>query len=142
MNRFILVLFLCALSKLYCIANDNTLSHGVPGSYSRWMSLYGERVVLKKDGTYIFTVVHCLGDETLRGTWSLLKRVVILTPTKNADLAVHAKRLIVVVAKDDLALRPLSDSDDEQAEDDSEPLFLADKEEANQAVQRTRFARR
>lgn len=104
-----------------CVASDESLAKGVPGTYYRNTSVQAESLTLKADATYDFVTRFDVGSDKESGTWLVRDSVVVLKVEKQGAFFKRkpAHFLIIVVDKD-LALRVQDDivrSEDEQEPD-------------------------
>ncbi len=113
-----------------CLASDETLARGLPGTYSRADGMRSESLALGSDGTYHFRTGFDVGQDEERGSWAVKDGVVILSPkTKGQVFKTKEARFLVLAHDGDLALRP--------EEDEPERLFLREKDPANNSPEAT-----
>jgi hypothetical protein len=137
MKLFRLSLFVVGLITV-CWASDEDYRRGVPGEYSRFAGMAVESLVLKSDGSYLFTNQYCLGADQERGTWVVRDMVVILKPrNRSAGFENRLTHFESFALENDLALRVQDDDSKSADEDDHSRVFRHQKKKANQASEPT-----
>jgi hypothetical protein len=138
MSRVLVLTVLVGVFAPACLASDDSLAKGAPGTYARRSGgLYSETVVLKNDGTYLFRFSFDMGSEQASGTWLVKDGSVILSPKKQGDLDRNKpSHFRIVVINHDLALCVIGK--EAYSSDDTDPmnLFLPVKK-ANQSTDPT-----
>lgn len=137
MKPFLQSVLLLSVLAVACMASDESLKRGVPGTYARTLGMFSERVVLKADGSYVFTTFYCVSAEVDGGSWSVRDTAVILTPTSEGDPKAHPTRFLVLAVEGDLALQVQDEAASSDEEVESRLLFLPEKPEANQPPEPT-----
>ena len=119
------------------MASDESLRRGVPGTYSRSLGMFSQRVVLKADGSYIFTTFYCVSAEVDGGSWSVRDSAVILAPMRDGDSKPQLTHFLILAVEGDLALQVQEEGGSSDEEVESRLLFLPEKPEANQPSEPT-----
>ena len=130
MKRLIQVALAFLSLGAICLASDEDLARGLPGTYSRADGLRSESLALASDSTYLFRTRFDVGQDEERGSWAVKDAVVILSPkTKGQVFKTKEARFLVLAHDGDLALRP--------EDDEPERLFLRKKDPANNSPEAT-----
>jgi hypothetical protein len=122
-----------------CRASDDTLTRGIPGTYTRAVTgMYSESVLLKADGSYVFTFQFDIGSDQEKGTWAVRDSVLVLSPQKRGETRkTWPSQFRILTIDHDLALSVIETETEAQPEDSPMRLFRPKKKKANQTAQTT-----
>jgi hypothetical protein len=135
MSRLLAFAALIGFLAPSCMASDESLTRGAPGTYVRRSGgIYSETVLLKNNGTYLFRFTFDMGSEQENGTWSVQNGSVVLSPKTHGDFDKNKpSHFRIVVVNHDLALCVTGKDATSDNETDPANLFLPVKK-ANQST--------
>ena len=133
MKRLPTVLLVLGVFASVCWASDDTLARGVPGTYTRALTgMYSESVLLKGDGSYVFTFQFDVGSDQEKGAWVVRDSLLILSPQKRGETRkTWPSQFRILTIDHDLALSVVETETEAQPEDSQLRLFRPEKKKAN-----------
>ncbi len=139
MKHLSTVLLVLAVFTSVCLASDDALARGVPGTYRRaFTGMYSESVLIKDDGSYVFTFQFDIGSDQEKGTWAVRDSLLVLSPQKRGESRkTWPSQFRILTVDHDLALSVIETETEVQPEDSPMRLFRPEKKKANQAAQTT-----
>src|ERR1017187_3323614 len=132
------LLILTAVASV-CRGSYETLARGIPGSYIRAATaMYSETLLLRADGSYVFTFRFDVGSDQEKGTWGVRDALLVLSPKKRGELIRNwPSQFRILNVDDDLALSVIEAATEAQPEDSPMRLFRPEKRKANQTADPT-----